>query len=404
MCGQFGTVGDLGKKQDAFTDNMFILDSLRGPDSCGLLGVANYDDDVNIFKRAVSACDFIDMGGYRKVLRVKNKVLMGHNRWSTKGAINSVNAHPFTIGDITGQHNGTLIAQWRLPDSKDFIVDSENIIHAINKVGIKETWSLVDGAAALMWWDEKDDSFNMIRNKLRPMFFCYSKDLKQMYVASERYMLEAALWRNGIERGKMEELPVDVLYSFKVDTLAKDAKEVVKCTTTKLVPFQHVTTTYNYPTPLNTKRLAIGTKVDFYVTEVEILANKFVYTCSDNTTDDIYKIEDWGTIKQLEVNDLAMATVQRSVYGQVYLNPHSIENSVDWEWSPADEDTYEEWELGSGMTDADWEVFKGKDCDLCGSPITKGDNAIATTGGQHFCSDCKDNSLVKMYTHEKEAV
>lgn len=143
-------------------------------------------------------------------------VLMGHNRWATQGAVNSVNAHPFQINDIYGAHNGTLRAQWRLEDHHDFEVDSENIFHHIDKMGVEDLWANVDGAAALTWWDEDKKMFHFLRNSERPLYYVFDENSKAMYYASEKGMLSLALDRNSVKYGEINEVATDTLYSFPV--------------------------------------------------------------------------------------------------------------------------------------------------------------------------------------------
>jgi len=354
--------------------------------------------EPTVLKKAVPAADFIDLGQYAKALRPQHKVLIGHNRWATKGLINSVNAHPFTVGDITGQHNGTLKGQWRLPDSKDYAVDSENIIHAIDKIGVAKTWELVDGAAALMWWDAKEGTVNFLRNKERPLYFCYSADLKQMYAASEYHMLQTALWRNGIKYNKIEELPVDTLYSFKIDTFAKDAKEVVKCSTTKLAPFLYKAGTTVFSTG-NSKKKKFGEVVDFFVESVAYGRRSTTYTVIDNDDDEEYLIENYYYHPQLEVGDFRRSKVNRVSGGLVYLDAYAITSDSAYEWTD-EEDKKEEEEEAFEINDEMWARIKGKDCDWCGDPLQRDDDLMETTEGQLFCSTCKESVDVELYTQE----
>lgn len=319
--------GLANKAQDNFIQDMFVMDSLRGIDSCGLATVEVYQNRTNMFKKSVLPHDFLDMGGYKSLINKRNHVMIGHNRWATKGTVNSTNAHPFNVGNITGVHNGTLLNQWRLPDHEDFEVDSENIFHSIDKIGIVETWKLIEGAAALIWWDAKDGTVNFIRNDKRPLVFAYSKDLNQMYAASEMYMLLGAMWRNGIASHDVEVLPPDTLYSFKVNIAHPMPKEKVKCTTRKLSPFQpvvHKKAAVNYLHPIDSKRKKIGERVDFIVDSCIYAHNTSFLTVIDNATKLEYVIEMYTARPMLREDDLATGVVQRIKNGEYFISPHSV--------------------------------------------------------------------------------
>ncbi len=419
MCGIFCTAGDLIAKQDNFMYDMFVMDSLRGMDSCGLLTVKAYGEDAAVFKKAMLPHDYLDSRGYAKLIKPKNKVMVGHNRWATKGTVNHVNAHPFTVGSITGVHNGTLAHQYRLPDSYQFDVDSENIMHAINKIGIEETWKLVDGAAALMWWDAKANTFNFIRNAERPLFFCYSKDLKQMYAASEKFMLMSALHRNGIEHHQIETLPINTLYSFEVDIRAKKDKDIVKCSTRKLEPFRapYVNNTYNRNNkgkaagqqnifPIKIFK-AIGEKVDFIVDEIGYTANMITYHVIDNSDGKEYQIESYAQLPFLEEDELATGTVSRKTGSIAYLGPHSVIHESAYEIKDTDENnlpvvidsTAIVLDEKEEMTTEDWDKLDRHDCDWCASPIEKDSDYLLTEQGQLFCDECKDSESVKPFVN-----
>lgn len=420
MCGIFCAVGDMVAKQDRFISDMFVLDSLRGPHSCGLLSVVNYNSEVGVYKKAMQAHDYLDMAGYKKALAGKNKVLVGHNRWATKGKINNINAHPFTVGNITGVHNGTLTQQSLLPDHASYEVDSENIIHSIDKIGIVETWAKIKGAAALMWWDAEEDSFNFIRNKERPLFFCYSKDLKQMYAASEYYMLAAGLWRNGIEHYDIEELPVNELYSFRVETGNKIAANVVKCSTLKVQPYKapvyqskrgkkgrkyddNVTNFNKKKTGYDNFLGKIGDVVDFIVTSVVYYHKLVEYEVADNATGELYRINDYSKIPILKVNECATAIIHRFSGRHIYLNSATLKFNSEYEYNG--DTTTKALTLEEDIEskrDKEWEKQTNHDCDLCGSPVSKTEEYLATTEGQLFCSVCKTDELVKDYTVNKE--
>jgi predicted glutamine amidotransferase len=223
MCGLVGMAGDINKKEKQAFDLLLMLDEKRGPHSTGVLSVNNSDHKV--VKRAMPAYDFIDSKGYNKIMSATTRVLLGHNRWATQGAINSENAHPFHHGHIIGAHNGTLKNQSLLVDSRDFEVDSENLIHSLNEVGVHSTWGSLSGAAALVWWDTDTNQINMMRNSERPLSYTTSKDGKSLFWASERLMLSYALLDCDVPHEDITTLPTDKHYRWQLDGYKlKDAK------------------------------------------------------------------------------------------------------------------------------------------------------------------------------------
>jgi len=204
------------------------MDQLRGTHSVGV-GIAGRGKATAVVKSCADPATFL--GSKKAKNRIGGNIqharaLIGHNRYATQGAINAVNAHPFEHGDIMGAHNGTLIYQDLLPDAHQFEVDSENIIHSINKIGIDETVPLLDGAYALTYWNKEDETLNIIRNNERPLHWAKTNDGATMFWASEKYMLLAALNRNytvweSWEEADIFEIAEDTLYTFDIPKIAK---------------------------------------------------------------------------------------------------------------------------------------------------------------------------------------
>jgi len=126
---------------------------------------------------------------------------------------------------------------------KDFEIDSQIIYsHLSHTQDVKEVWKDADGALALSWYDKQRKQLNLIRNIQRPLFFCYSKDNKQVFWASESWMLAVGMSRNGINRHDIMECKPDQLYTFQLN----DAKEVFH-TETPVPPFvEKWKASYNY--------------------------------------------------------------------------------------------------------------------------------------------------------------
>jgi hypothetical protein len=190
-------------------EKLLYADTFRGPHSTGVFCRREHlikgEGYVRIpmWKEAIPGPEYLETydwtalsTGFGTFNNYPN-FLVGHNRWATQGAINDLNAHPFQYGKITMVHNGTLMDQDLLPESKDFEVDSENICYSINKIGAAETIQKLDGAFVLIWHDSSDDTLHIIRNEERP--FHLAKIVGgDWFGASEEDML---LWI--LARGKL---------------------------------------------------------------------------------------------------------------------------------------------------------------------------------------------------------
>ena len=88
--------------------------------------------------------------------------------------------------------------------------------------GVLKTVPKLCGAYCLVWTDTEEGTFNMIRNKERPMFTAKAKGGGAMLYASEEWMLHAAFNRNGLEmESKPKALEEDRLFSWSLDDLTK---------------------------------------------------------------------------------------------------------------------------------------------------------------------------------------
>lgn len=222
--------------------DLLYLDVLRGEDSTGVAAISNaYNDktEIELFKSLGGATDlFYEHNLWKKGRALTTKpvdVFVGHNRFATQGAVTSDNAHPFEFENVVGAHNGT-VNKWSMRDFqgyKEFDIDSKIIYsHLSHTQNIEDVWKDADGALALSWWDKAHKQLNLIRNDQRPLFFCYSKDNKQVFWASEFWMLHVALSRQGVERLDILACKPNVLYTFATT----DAKEVFH-TETLVPPF-----------------------------------------------------------------------------------------------------------------------------------------------------------------------
>lgn len=220
MCGIVAVYGNIGAEERKIFQQLLQVDVIRGKHSTGIIGVKG--TDVSTYKKALSATEFLELSKAQSIINSSDRVLIGHNRHATVGAVSDINAHPFTHGDISLVHNGTLTEQWQLPDSKLFDVDSENICYAVNKLGAKEAFENTVGAFCCMWYDSSNNSFNLVRNDQRPMWSVRNAKGDVAFFCSERELLLAILVRNrydfeGDYKLFFSELPTCEIYTLGYD-------------------------------------------------------------------------------------------------------------------------------------------------------------------------------------------
>lgn len=197
MCGNVGIFNPKGltiNQQNLF-EQMLWMDSIRGYHSTGVVAVKGDGDNYSVVKEAVDGAYFVQTEQWAEFLKENKspKVLIGHNRWATQGEVNRKNSHPFSFGNISGVHNGTLTHQYGLPDHEKFEVDSENIYWSFYKKGVEWTLARLDGAFALVWYNAEDKTLNFVRNDERPLYIAELND-KSIIWGSEKGMLE---WLTG---------------------------------------------------------------------------------------------------------------------------------------------------------------------------------------------------------------
>lgn len=196
MCGLVGIAGKLALKDEAAMRKLLYLDYFRGPDSTGLAAVRSLKNEVLIDKIASHPLDLFERSRFKQALNgPSSHAFIGHNRAMTRGAINNFNAHPFHFDHIVGAHNGTLdlSAADRLEKELDekFSVDSMALIAGIAAIGVEKTIEMSSGAWSLVWFNQDDNTINFLRNKERPMWYCWSKEFDRLFWASEWEMLQA---------------------------------------------------------------------------------------------------------------------------------------------------------------------------------------------------------------------
>ncbi len=222
MCGIVGLIGtDLTYVHKKAFRDLLVIDTIRGGDSTGIIGVDG--NDVITAKKAIDGYGFTNMALFTKQMTAMSSVsaLVGHNRAATKGKVTDGNAHPFKMDNTYLVHNGSLDI-WKsgsnmLYNCKHTDVDSEAICFDVNKNGFKHTIEKLNGAFALVTYDSITKIISFARNKERPLWFVKQKDKDVLMYASEAYMLYLVAEKHGI---KLEEdawlLDPSLIMSFDV--------------------------------------------------------------------------------------------------------------------------------------------------------------------------------------------
>lgn len=226
MCGIVGAAGLLTAKHENVFKTLLKLDTLRGKHSTGVASVGP-KGDVIVRKVVGTPWEFDDSKSCQDVFIGQRNVLIGHNRYATKGAVNKVNAHPFEFETVVGVHNGTLRNQYDLPNNRQFEVDSENAFHAMDELGEINTLEKIDGAYAFVWWNKDDNILRMARNSERPMFYCYTEDSKAMFFASEAWMLHVATSRENVKIAEVHEVHTCEVYDFEIPLQHSSGRELL---------------------------------------------------------------------------------------------------------------------------------------------------------------------------------
>lgn len=234
MCGLAGVAGWMSVKEEKVFTNLLILDTLRGEHSTGIASVLS-NGEVPIAKELGVPWNLFGTEEYKDAMKYLSRALIGHNRFATVGGISKETAHPFQFKHITGVHNGTLRSKYKLADAHQFKVDSENLYHHMEKEGLDDLMSDLNGAWSLVWWDSRTEELNFLRNKERPMWMAFSLDLKTMFWASEPWMLEVACERNGVKINKPVPTGVDSHYRYHISNIGVISKPKVKHTPSRFV-------------------------------------------------------------------------------------------------------------------------------------------------------------------------
>lgn len=219
MCGIVGIIGDLEYRDKEVLRDLLIVCQLRGEDSTGI-AFGGRKDDPDMLKVVGPPNELFNTVRYDRLSLFDKTFVIGHCRKATQGVVNRTNAHPYEFGPLMGVHNGTL-RNWRQLPGDSLGTDSATLYSVMARLGVRETIEQTDGAYALVWHDRETGMINFLRNKERTLYYAFNETGTKMYFASEAWMLNITLGRNGV---KMMDLTPKESYTttteaFKEDTL-----------------------------------------------------------------------------------------------------------------------------------------------------------------------------------------
>lgn len=216
MCGIVGVFGNVSVQDEKVFKELLIVGQLRGNHSTGAMAVKRANNEVVVAKAVGTPDQLLDMKQFDKVMAGNQRFLLGHNRYATQGKVNHANAHPFNFDHVTGVHNGSLRNYTQLDGYGEFPVDSQVLYHHISKHGLRDAVDNFSGAAALVWWDSKENEVNIWKNSERPLSWGLTAS-GAIYIASEFEMLEWILHRNNMKMVDGDEFSNDLHHRWKLE-------------------------------------------------------------------------------------------------------------------------------------------------------------------------------------------
>ena len=429
MCGHVGVAGEINVNIEKILRSLLIFDSLRGEDSTGIAAVRKHDGNVIMAKHLGDPFQLFDTKSYDRALRTVNKVIIGHNRYATTGAVSVRNAHPFHFDTLVGAHNGTLTNKYKLLDTANFTVDSENLYHHIEQKGLKNAIEIAEGAWALVWWDKIEENLNFLRNKERTLFYCYSEDFKTLFWASEAWMLRVSISRAGMKHTEIVQFDEDTHFSIHIN----DKGEMLKPHMTLLKkaykdeddyhPYYSNRQQYQRPTVITPSKevspkkssgvLPLSNKAP-YINAKQVLLET-LSIIKDETGNEFISCFDKAHPENLirlypNKGDKIVELVGEEIYGDIShhvfnangsyykVSPWSVKLVVP-EYESSQEKTYPT-SYGHFLNSAKWKEVHSE-CAWCSSSVFPEDENRFTTNHDCICPACASDVSITQYVNLK---
>jgi glucosamine 6-phosphate synthetase-like amidotransferase/phosphosugar isomerase protein len=209
MCGIFGfaktsghqTENQLETLKDVLTE-LADESSIRGTDSTGMSIIQ--PNSRQTYKTLLDSSTLVTTGDWDELLdsiNVDTTIAIGHVRLATHGVIKTRNAHPFTVGDVVGAHNGIIHNYNKVAKSlgKSVEVDSQVIFASLNRNKMKNAFEDIDGDFAITWIKDSNRKIHLARESGRPMYIAYWKKARILLWASTKEILDVSMTKAGLK-------------------------------------------------------------------------------------------------------------------------------------------------------------------------------------------------------------
>lgn len=146
---------------------------------------------------------------------------IGHHRAATHGTVSADNAHPFVHGSLkeknmlVGVHNGT-INSFNSYQS-EFEVDSDWLYDKIHREGAAKALSGLNGAYALVWYEQATNRIRIASNGQRTIFFAPLSGSNILLIGSEHEQIHWLARRNGLKIEQPLYPEVGKIYSWTLE-------------------------------------------------------------------------------------------------------------------------------------------------------------------------------------------
>ena len=435
MCGIWGLFPNDNKgfynADTTVMENSMILTSIRGAHSTGLAMVGDAKAKPRTWKTVGGPAFLLNSDAWDKIATFavqKAKVMFGHGRYATKGAINAKNAHPFTHEHITLVHNGTIhFGLKEVHDEHEIEVDSHALCASIAQKGLVPALESIYGAYALIVHDAKEGCVYIVRNDERPLHRLVLTDKHILLSEYEACKYLAA--KMGVTNPKIEVYPKHVIFKYDIptatwstdDSLLKLMEKKYSPTTTTTPWTGATTTTYSKGGGRGTSgskltgihETTFYCNLDLLCTKIEPVetTKQYRYFMYDDAGLEYHALsahhykERIGEIarilKHTKIVDRSSGEVTRFVkFRDIDWNSSkSTELTVvkmDPEPNPEIVQTYNNYLLKWDQ----WRAYINKeDCAVCGGPILEkeAENTIVTQSKTLICGDCIAQGKHYMY-------